>query len=83
MRKAILFVFVAAASAVIGPSPAIAQTSEPMFVTHMYSDASHTTEVGQILPQCTWRGVQYTLVGTYTYFQVDEQVGNCPDEPIE
>ncbi|HEY1605511.1 MAG TPA: hypothetical protein VGF77_07915 [Allosphingosinicella sp.] len=48
-----------------------------MYVTHMYSDASHTTEVGEILPECTANGVQYHLVGTYTYFQVDEYIGDC------
>jgi hypothetical protein len=83
MRKAIGIIFLVVASAVVGPSPALAQDSEPMYVTHMYSDASDTTEVGGIYPQCTSRGVQYHLVGTYTYFQVDELVGYCPDSPIE
>ncbi|MDB5691846.1 MAG: hypothetical protein JWO81_909 [Alphaproteobacteria bacterium] len=83
MLKGIGIICLVVASAVVGPTPAMAQTGEPMYVTHMYSDASHGTEVGTIEPQCTSRGVQYHLVGTYTYFQVDELVGYCPDSPIE
>lgn len=83
MLKRIGMASLVVASFLIGPSAAFAQTSEPMYVTHMYSDASHTTEVGEITPQCTSRGVQYTLSGTYTYFQVDEYVGDCPPGMIE
>lgn len=83
MRKDLGIISLVVATMVVGPSPAIAQTSEPMYVTHMYSDASHTTEVGEITPECTGNGVQYSLSGTYTYFQVDEYAGDCPETPIQ
>jgi uncharacterized protein CbrC (UPF0167 family) len=64
-----------AASAVIGSSAASAQ--EQLYKTHCYSDASHTTEVGQIIPYCTADGsIHYRLFGTYTTFQEDEPVDN-------
>jgi hypothetical protein len=77
MLKGIGIVSLVVSAFVVEPSAAFAQTSQPMYVTHMYSDASHTTEVGEILPECTANGVQYHLVGTYTYFQVDEYIGDC------
>jgi hypothetical protein len=83
MLKGIGITSLVVASFVVGPSAAFAQSSQPMYVTHMYNDASHTTEVGDIMPECTYEGVQYHLVGTYTYFQVDEYVGDCPPGMIE
>ncbi|AKQ67328.1 hypothetical protein A176_004240 [Myxococcus hansupus] len=54
-----------------------------MYWTTLYSDATYSTEVGYIYPSCTGRGVQYTLVGTYTYFQVDNFVGTCGPGGVE
>lgn len=62
-------------AAIVGPSPAIAQTSDQLVIVHMYSDSSYTTEVGKVVPYCTGDGsIQYRLIGTYTYFQVEEPV---------
>ena len=77
MLRKLGMISLAAAAFVGGPSPAFAQDGDPMYRTHMYSDASHTEEVGYIYPTCTSRGIQYHLVGTYTYFQEDEVVGYC------
>ena len=52
----------------------------PAYVTTLYSDATHQTAVGHIYPDCRvfpYVYVQYTLVGTYTTFAVDELVGWC------
>lgn len=70
----------------VGPSlPASAQTTcTDLVLTHMYSDATHTTQVGYIYGECSYPVIRYYLVGTYTYFQVDEVVGQCgPCGPIE
>ncbi|NMO18493.1 hypothetical protein HPC49_24330 [Pyxidicoccus fallax] len=78
MVKRVKVLSLALATMFLGASQAGAQQSgEPAYRTIMYSDATYTTEVGYIYPECTLRGVQYHLVGTYTYFQVDEFVGIC------
>ena len=75
MLKRIGIILLLAASAVMGPTAALAQ--QQLYITHCYSDASHTTEVGEIIPYCTADGsVHYRLEGTYTTFQVDEPVDN-------
>ncbi|MDB5691845.1 MAG: hypothetical protein JWO81_908 [Alphaproteobacteria bacterium] len=61
-------------SAFVGPSTANAQTGDQLVIVHMYSDASHSTEVGEIVPYCTANGIEYRLTGTYTNFQVEEPV---------
>jgi hypothetical protein len=77
MLKGIGIILMVMASAVVGTSPAIAQTSDQLVIVHMYSDASLTTEVGEIVPHCTADGgIQYELTGTYTNFQVEEPVDN-------
>jgi hypothetical protein len=75
MFKGIGIACLVAASALVGTGPAIAQTSDQLVIVHMYSDASLTTEVGEIVPHCTGNGgIQYELTGTYTNFQVEEPV---------
>ena len=82
MFKRIAIFSLTMAAMLVGPSPASAQGT-PLYRTHMYSDATHTVEVGYIWGQCTGIGIQYHLVGTYTYFQEDELVGYCGGGPIE
>jgi hypothetical protein len=67
---------IATAIALLGASPASATTATH---TTFYSDASRQTEVGYLL----WTGCDaydnptYHLVGTYTYFTIDEPIGYC------
>lgn len=63
------------------------QSGTPVYTTYMYSDATHTEQVGVITGRCSYRGdVQYTLHGTYTMHQVDELAYYCEGgfpQPIE
>jgi hypothetical protein len=67
----------------LGASPATSQYAaypdgrEPAYRTTLYSDASYTTVVGYITPECGYHYVQYTLSGTYSQYGVDEFVGYC------
>lgn len=73
------------ASVFLSASPASAQYAaypdgrEPAYYTTLYSDASHTTIVGYITPECGFRYVQYTLHGTYSQYSSDELVGYCTE----
>jgi len=75
--------FIAVTSVLLGAAPAVSQYAaypdgrEPAYVTTLYSDASHTTVVGQITPECGYSYVQYTLSGTYSQYGTDEFVGYC------
>ncbi len=75
----------AAAAVLLGSSPAMSWYSsypdgkEPAYVTTLYSDASHTTVVGYITPECGHQYVQYSLSGTYSQYGVDEFVGHCTE----
>jgi hypothetical protein len=74
------------ATMLIGPAQqALAQHLEcqNLYLTHMYSDASHTVEVGFISGICAYPYPLYTLHGTYTYYQEDELAGTCGCGPIE
>jgi uncharacterized protein CbrC (UPF0167 family) len=75
MFKRIGLIALLVASCVVAPSAAVAQ--QQLVITHCYSDASHTTEVGQIVPYCHADGsIYYRLFGTFTSFQEDEPVDN-------
>jgi hypothetical protein len=67
------------AAALLTASPAAAFQDEIMYVTTLYSDATYTTVVGHIYPRCQAVYVQYTLVGTYSIYGIDEAVGRCVD----
>jgi hypothetical protein len=68
----------------VGPTQAVAQpTCQQMWLTRMYSDASHTVQVGYIAGVCQNPYIQYYLYGTYTYFQTEEPDGTCGCGPIE
>ncbi|MGE6761619.1 hypothetical protein D7X55_12445 [Corallococcus sp. AB049A] len=73
----------AVASVFLSASPASAGYREAAYVTTLYSDATYTTVVGHIYPECGFRYVQYHLVGTYSYFAVDEFVGYCTENGWE
>jgi len=86
MFKRIGIIALTLASLLAGPSTAMAQAPcecIDIVMTRMYSDATHTVQVGYISGYCSWNGVQYQLFGTYTYFQVDEVIGSCGCGPIE
>ena len=88
MRKRIAILAMSFASLAVAGSQAGAQQSgTPVYTTYMYSDATYTEQVGVITGRCSYRGdVQYTLSGTYTYYQVDELAFYCDGghpEPIE
>jgi hypothetical protein len=84
MRKHLL-ASLAVSTVLIGVTPAAAQYAaypdgrEPAYYTTLYSDASHTTIVGYITPECGFRYVQYTLSGTYSQYSSDELVGYCTE----
>jgi hypothetical protein len=71
----------AGAALMVGGTHAAASESVPAYRTLMYSDATYTTVVGTIEPECQVRGgepyVQYHLQGQYTYYQQDELVYYC------
>ena len=78
MFKRVGIISAALATMLVGSSQAGAQWGgTPLYLTHIYSDATHQVEVGYIWGECTGIGIQYHLVGTYTYFQEDELVGYC------
>jgi hypothetical protein len=76
MRKRLIG-FVAVAAVLLGSSPAYANYREAAYVTTLYSDATYTTVVGSIHPECGYRYVQYHLQGTYSKYGIDEFVGYC------
>jgi hypothetical protein len=86
MLKRMMITSLALASMLVGPGqPASAQsTCTDLVLTRIYSDATHTEQVGYIYGECSYPYIRYYLVGTYTYFQADEVVGQCgPCGPIE
>ena len=86
MLKRFAISLVALATMLIGPTQqAAAQIGgcQNLYLTHMYSDATHSVEVGYIWGYCSYPYIRYFLEGTYTYFQVDEVVGTCGCGPIE
>lgn len=84
MRNKLLMSLVAS-SVFLGAGPAAAQYAaypdgrQPAYYTTLYSDASYTTVVGYISPECGFREVQYSLSGTYSVYGVDEFVGYCTE----
>ena len=76
MAKRIL-TSLAVASVFLSASPAYADYREAAYLTTLYSDATHTTVVGHIVPECGYRYVQYHLEGTYSQYGTDEFVGYC------
>jgi hypothetical protein len=84
MRKRLLG-FIAVTTVVLGGTPAAGYYSsypdgrEPAYLTTLYSDASHTTVVGHITPECGYQYVQYSLSGTYSQHGTDELVGYCTE----
>ena len=76
---------VAALGLTTAASAATPEDPETIYLVHMYTDASHTQEVGYLSGQCMYAPglggyyVQYTQHGTYTYYTYDEPVGSCPD----
>ena len=85
MLKRIAIISVTLASMMVGPSQAVAQWGEceNIYLTRMYSDATHTVQVGYISGYCAYPYIQYVLTGTYTYFQTEEVMGTCNCGPIE
>jgi hypothetical protein len=69
---------IAVAAVFLGASPASAYY-QAAYVTNMYSDASGTELVGQIIPECGPQQVQYEQWGTYTQYQTTEFVGYCTE----
>lgn len=72
-----LYSSIAVASVFLAVSPASADYREAAYHTTLYSDATYTTVVGHITPECGYNYVQYTLSGTYSMYGVDEFVGYC------
>lgn len=82
MRKKIMTSLIVS-SVFLGAGPAASQYAaypdgrEPAYYVTFYSDASHTTVVGNLTPQCTFTHVQYHLTGQHTYHSVDEFAYYC------
>lgn len=83
MKLSKLFTSIAVAATFLATGPAAGQYAaypdgrEPAYYTTLYSDASKTTIVGYITPECGFHYVQYSLVGTYSIYSTDEFVGYC------
>lgn len=74
-------------AAVLGlAGQAAADEYVPAYRTIFYSDASHQTMVGRLVPRCqTWPHVDvvYQLVGTETAHSVETLAHHCgPDGPV-
>ncbi|MEA3038271.1 MAG: hypothetical protein QOE79_784 [Sphingomonadales bacterium] len=84
-KRTKLFCSIAVASVFVSLSPASAQSSTPAYHTTLYSDAAHTTPVGDIwwVGCDRWNNPNYRLEGTYTYYTEDELVGYCVDGQME
>lgn len=86
MLKRIAISSLALATMLIGPvQQATAQPLEcqNMYLTRMWSDATHTVQVGYISGRCAYPYILYTLYGTYTNFQTEEVEDTCFCGPIE
>ncbi|HET9638205.1 MAG TPA: hypothetical protein VFP12_03275 [Allosphingosinicella sp.] len=76
---------IAVAAVLLSANPASAQSVNPAYNTTLYSDASHTTQVGSII----WTGCDhnnfptYRLFGTYSVYGVDEPAGYCVDGDMQ
>ena len=81
MIKRVKLLALAVVVVLMGASRIGAQQDEvPAYHTTFYSDATHQTEVGYLIPQCRtypYVYVQYYLVGTYTQYSEDEYVFSC------
>jgi hypothetical protein len=83
MKKTLRFAALAAVLSLtswltMGVQARAEQSGEPAYHTTFYSDATYQTEVGYLYPECTGNGIQYHLVGTFTYYAVDDYiVGYC------
>jgi len=80
--SAMLLVGTGNAGAALATGGGASFDSVPAYRTYMYSDATHTTLVGTIEPECRIQPgfgpyVQYHQEGQYTYFQEDELVFYC------
>ena len=84
-KRTKLLASIAVATVFLSVNPASAQGANPAYNTALYSDSSHTTQVGQII----WTGCDaynfptYRLLGTYTTHAVDEHVGYCVDGEMQ
>lgn len=85
MLKRIAISSLALATMLIGPTQQAAAQPECqiIYLTRMWSDATHTVQVGYISGICAAPYIQYTLTGTYTNFQTEEADGTCGCGPIE
>jgi hypothetical protein len=77
IKKILGYSIAALGAATLAAGPAQADYREAAYFTTLFSDASHTTVVGHISPECGFRYVQYTLDGTYSQYSEDEFVGYC------
>jgi hypothetical protein len=83
MRRQIVIPLIVA-SVFLGTSPAASQYAaypdgrEPAYYVTFYSDATHTTVVGNLTPECGFSFVQYHLTGQHSYYSVDEFAYYCP-----
>ncbi len=85
MLKKMVIASLTLATLMVGPSQAFAQIGgcQPKYLTRMYSDSTHQVQVGYIWGRCEYPYIRYFLEGEYTYFQTEEQDGDCGCGPIE
>lgn len=76
MKTKLGFAVIAATLLTANPASAF-DYREAAYHTTLYSDATYTTVVGEIYPECGYNYVQYHLVGQNSYYPVDEFVGYC------
>ena len=80
MLKKMAIASLTLATLMVGPSQAFGQwqqACETKYLTRMYSDATHTVQVGYIWGRCEYPHIRYFLEGQYTSFQTDEPDGEC------
>ncbi len=76
---------IAVAAVFLSASPASAQQGTPAYHTTLYSDGTHTTQVGSIFwVGCDqWDNPYYRLSGSNSNYAVDELVGYCLDGDMQ
>jgi hypothetical protein len=88
-KRSKLLIPAALATLFLAAGPAAAQYAaypdgrEPAYYVTLYSDSSHTTVVGHIVPECGYAYVQYHLEGTYSQYETQELIGYCTPYGME
>ena len=83
MIKRRIFATLLVAGVLSLPGPASASHGDPIYHIRYYSDANHTTQVGEDWGYCTYYGPAYSHGGQTTSHAVYGLIGYCADGDYE